>query len=572
VCQTSTPQSATPATQPATAPTPPSATPVGPQSSSKSAAPAAPAKTTNATPQKPAKPKLTARQKQAVDILLSVQGELGRYSPEMQTYLLQEIARDYKQLDRAKQAELLKEAFQAAANMPEGQYRTDQQQRIVKALNEADPAALVSMQYSADPKVREVVLQLLVKQDIDHHRLGAAAKRLSQWDSSLAFPYEYAKEVVSGLGAQQTGERQSVFSSAVAAYRVGEIKVSPEDQMSDLILGVYDLLPPAMVVDAIDLVLDKVAKAEQSQQEHISVTVGGKKGQASFSSMYDFELFELLPVLEKLDPAKADALRRDHATVAALSKKYPDGKSSLSPNGQDTGMMFSTSAGADPPPPPDPDLTQQRQSADAIVESATKNVDAAIANAQTLSNTTQSDYGVRTQRCRVLEKIAENAMHAKNYSDANAALKALVTATQDLPALAQAHYLVRAAAISAQMNDPGAAKQYLNKAMKAADEQYHKDAFGDPPNDAPKAIWPSTASWRGTLVVAEHVDSGFAAEQAASLPDPEIEAVVNVARAGVMLDQEPGLMEMAVWRNGDPMLEMMFDIPWWSMPKAENGN
>ena len=438
MCQTSTPQPASAGAQPVSAPTLPSAASLDAQSNSKSAATASPAKTSNATSPKPAKPKLTARQKQAVDILQSVQGELGRYSPEMQTYLLQEIARDYKQLDRAKQVELLKEAFQAAANMPEGEYRTDQQQRIVKALNEADPSALVSMQYSADPKVREVVLQLLVKQDIDHHRLAAAAQRLSQWDSSLAFPYGYAKEVISGLGAQQTGERQSVFASAVAAYRVGEMKVSPENGMTDLILGVYDLLPPAMVVDAVDVVLDKVAKAEQNQQEHINITVGGKKGQASFSGMYDFELFELLPVLDRLDPAKADALRRDHATVAALNKKYPNGKSSLSAGSDDVGMMFSSSDGANSPPAPDPDLTQQRQTADAIVESATKNVDTAIANAQTLSNTMQSDYNVMTQRCRVLEKIAENAMHAKNFSDANAALKALVAATQDLPSLAQA--------------------------------------------------------------------------------------------------------------------------------------
>jgi hypothetical protein len=37
----------------------------------------------------------------------------------------------------------------------------------------------------------------------------------------------------------------------------------------------------------------------------------------------------------------------------------------------------------------------------------------------------------------------------------------------------------------------------------------------------------------------------------------------------VLLDQEPGFTEMAVWRNGEPMLQMMFDIPWWSMPKSE---
>ena len=72
-------------------------------------------------------------------------------------------------------------------------------------------------------------------------------------------------------------------------------------------------------------------------------------------------------------------------------------------------------------------------------------------------------------------------------------------------------------------------------------------------------------------MVAEHIDSGYAAEAAASLPDPEIEAVVNVARAGVLLGQEPGFIEMAVWRNGEPTVQMMSDVPWWSMPKAEGG-
>ena len=57
--------------------------------------------------------------------------------------------------------------------------------------------------------------------------------------------------------------------------------------------------------------------------------------------MYDFELFELLPVLDKVDSAKAEALRRDHANLAALNNKYPNGVSSLNPDSAGTNMMLS---------------------------------------------------------------------------------------------------------------------------------------------------------------------------------------------------------------------------------------
>ena len=169
-----------------------------------------------------------------------------------------------------------------------------------------------------------------------------------------------------------------------------------------------------------------------------------------------------------------------------------------------------------------------------------------------------------TLRCGALEKIAAMEVGRKNFPAAVTATKALVTAAQDLPALARAHYLVRAAAFSAQANDPQGAKQYLSKAMKAAEDLYQTDAFADPANEAPKALWPSTGAWKGTLIVAQHVDSGYAMQEATSLPDPEIEAVANVAIASVMLGQEPGMTTLAVWQKGEPVMEMFFDIPWWS--------
>ncbi len=551
MCQTTT---SAPAQTTAAASTPP-------------AKPAASATKIPKSPDKPAPLKLTAKQKQAVDILERVQGELGRYSPETQTYLLMQMAQAYRQIDRPKQVELLKEAFQSAANISDDHYRIQQQTDIVNDLNQADPSALVSMQDSPDPKVREVVLRLLVKQDIDRGKLEAAAQRLSQWDPSLAFPYESAKQVIKQLTAQQAGERQSVFASAVASYRNGEVDVERERGITNLILGTYEEVPAPMVVDAVDLVLSKIAKWEQDSQEHMSISSRGKNGNASFSSLYDFELFQLLPVLERLDRAKADALKRDHATVAALNDKYPNGRLSLNPDGKDLGTWFSSSRGDDSPTPANPEFTQQRQAADTIAESSSKSVDEAIASAQGLSNTVGANQGPMTLRCNTLERIATAALGRKDYTGALTATKALAAATQDLPPLARAHYLLEAAAISAEAHEPQTAKQYLARAMKAADELYQTEAFGDTPNEAPKCTWASTAVWKGTLVVAQRFDPGYATQEAGSAPDPEIEAVANVARATVLLGQEPTMT--AIMRIvGSDTTEMQFDFPWWSVSKG----
>lgn len=515
------------------------------------------AKTAKPSPKKAPEPKLDARRRQAVDILQAVESDIGRYSPEMQSYLLLEMADAYKKIDRTKQVAMLKQAFEAAADISNSDARTEQQNIIVHKLDEADPSALLSMQQAPDPKVRATVLRFLVREDIDHNRLQAAVTRLSQWDSNLEYPYQEAERLIPKLGAQQSGERQSVFAAAVAAYRAAGAEPSPEDGLSNLIVKTYELLPPATVADAVDLVLQNAAK---NNPDHLSLAVGGKDGQATFDSIYDFQLFKLLPVLDKVDPGKAVALRRDHANIAALNKKYPNGVSSLNPGTANLSMMMSS--GDNPTPSAVPDASQRR-SADAIVDSAAKDVDSAIAAAQGLSNTADFDFAIMTPRCRVLERIAEQAVNQKNFTGANSALKALLAAAQDLNPLAQGHYFIRAAALSAEMNDPQTAKQDLSRGMKAADALYQKDAFADPPNDAIKANWPSTAVWKGALIVAARIDPAYALQEAASLPDPEIEAVEKVAIAGVMLEEEPGMTSLQVSHNGNVMVEMEFDIPWW---------
>ena len=87
--------------------------------------------------------------------------------------------------------------------------------------------------------------------------------------------------------------------------------------------------------------------------------------------------------------------------------------------------------------------------------------------------------------------------------------------------------------------------------MRIADTLYKEDAFGDPPNLAERALWPSAAAWKATLTIAAHVDPGFALEQCASLPDPEIGAVEQVTIATVLLGQQTETARFSVRREGE---------------------
>ena len=506
-------------------------------------------------------PKLTAAQKQALDILQTVEGQLGQFSPETQSHLLLEMAHDYKTLNQAKAVELLQQALAATADMPEGHERRQEQSFIFQELYRADPNAIEAMQYSADTRIRTMALQRMIAHAIDQGHLQEATQRLVQWDSTLLFPYWLAAKLFTALPAQQSGERQAIFSTAVTSYGSSTVDQGLNDEMAKLILAASDSLPHGMIVDAVDLVLDTTAKSDVND---MPISISGKNGQASFDTLYSYRLFQLLPVLQKLDPAKAESLLREHSNIAALMKQYPKGVASVSPDDEGLNQRYgdqnNTAAMAQ--------QQQQERMADAIVHSSASDLKGALASAQNLSNSPPDDYELTTPRCEALERIADEALGRKNSSAALQAASALVAGTEDLKPLLRAHYLVTAAAISAQAGDPQSARQYLSTGMKIAGELYRKDAFDDPPNSASKTAWPSTAVWKSMLVVAARIQPDLALQQAASLPDPEIEAMEQVAIAGVLLQEQPRFNMYEVAHNGKSEMMGMFDIPWWKFEKT----
>lgn len=520
------------------------------------------------TAKKKTSPNLSPSEKQAFDLLESVHGQLGNFSAETQAYLLQEMAGAYASKNRPKQIALLKQALHAAGDIAETGSRYSEESQIITSLEEVDPKGLVSLENDASPRVRQQVREFLLKQDIEQGRMDVAVQRLCQWDTSLGYPYGQASVAIKKLSAEQSAERQAVFAAAMSVYRNSEGQVIPNAGFEDVVFASYNVLPPGMVLQGIDLLLSRAAKSDEKTGP-VTVQFGGNGGDLNLSAVYDYMLFRFLPMLQELDPGKAKALLRDHDNVAALIKKYPDGMTSVAPGGSNY-QSYSASPGETHFTPPDPDAEREQQQLQEILRSAFTNFDDALAKAQTLKNTPSFEDAPSTPRSELLLNLANFAMHRGDESHAMAAVKALVSAAQDLPPMTQLNSLLSASTVAAHVDDSAAAKQYLNQAMRIADTLYKEDAFGDPPNLAEKALWPSAAAWKATLTIAAHVDPGFALEQCASLPDPEIAAVEQVTIATVLLGQQTETARFSVRREGEDghyYASGVIMIPGWEPPK-----
>ena len=91
-------------------------------------------------------------------------------------------------------------------------------------------------------------------------------------------------------------------------------------------------MPPKLALEAIDEILSQARKND----DPLSVTVGGEGGTASFKSMYEYQLFALMPLFRKLDEGHANRLVEEDSALRATMQQYPKGMDSVSPPSPDS--------------------------------------------------------------------------------------------------------------------------------------------------------------------------------------------------------------------------------------------
>ncbi len=294
--------------------------------------PALSLQTSRLQPKRATHPKPTPQQQIGLKILDQQTGVAKGLTPAMRTFALLEIARGYEKPDRPKALATLRDAFQASQTIeddpdPRTSNKTWLRDQVVERLVALDPAYCERLVPQLAGETRAVAISALVQHYTSGKQFAHAVALLSQLGDQ-EFPYLPAGKLMQVLPPEMAADKQNLFSQALASFSQHEHdhQTGP-DQFGVFIARTWQGLPPDLVQQAVD---EALKQARQSDHK-MEITVGAQKGSASFSSIYEYTLFELMPVLRDLDPDRADRLLQENRDLQSTLKQFPNGLQSLDP-------------------------------------------------------------------------------------------------------------------------------------------------------------------------------------------------------------------------------------------------
>jgi len=527
---------------------------------------------TPVAPNKVAEAKLTPKQRRGQGLLQSAQAEAASLQPDMQAFVLWKIAEGYRKSSPSKFDALLREAFTASlsiediapespgARCPEMQgcgIKTWLQRSILMAMTSlSDEEALLP---KAQPEVQKQVTAQLIPRYIAKKDLERARQLITSLGDQDDYPYSSAMDLMMALPSDSNSEKVAIFSESVNAYqRQGEPHTygGSYDDLSGMVTRFWRDVPPAMAEDAIDQILAQAKVVDEGGMK-LHLTFSGGAGAVALNSQYEYRLFQLLPILEELDNAKAESLLRDNSNLKAMLDRFPEGMQAVQPDfrmhppkpGEAAPSSMSVSVGDRGAVESNAFAIQAQQEIQSkqklkqIMADAETNPRQAIAEAMSLPESLPSAtpyWGEGTcPRAEALLQIAQKVGKA-NSTVAKEALGALRKSLSQSPLLTQAKMIDDAAAQYLEIGDEDGADKTLKEAVQIAEKLYAKDSDTDDPNRAFKGGWPSTNQWRRCVQTEARFSPNTAEEIIAGIRDPEIATFEKIYFAtsllGVQLD------------------------------------
>ncbi|MBZ5511462.1 MAG: hypothetical protein LAN70_09875 [Acidobacteriia bacterium] len=461
----------------------------------------------------------------------------------MRSYALLQVARAYQPTDKKKALALLEDALAATRAIDDDNLNTrfQLQKQILQEMVPLAPQRVDELLTQVEPQARASVLSSLLQYYEKQKELGHAVEVLYRIAQESEMPYGAALRVMQALPPERAADAQQLFAVSLASFQdhkhsggcMGDCDFVP------LILRFWNRLPKEAVLDAIHAVL----KDARDNGQKSSISMASDQGAVAFSSLYEFRLFQVLPVLRQLDESEAKKLLEQYQQVQTLLAKYPQGTDSLQPpkapgGGQDRSpgasfMMSNDGPGGGGRPGPGPQMPAplEMQQVSKVAAEAEKHPRDALAMCAGIS-----DPGLRSQ---ALLMVARSTW--KNDSSiAREALQKFMELNPKLEIAQQVMSLSTAADIYLKMGETDDAKGVIEKGLAAAESAYKKDSNADDPNKALKAYWPSAEAYRGMLRLAVRISPVWAANLVKEISDPEMKVVAQIAMAASLLDIPTG--------------------------------
>ena len=323
--------------------------------------------------------------------------------------------------------------------------------------------------------------------------------------------------------------------------------------LSEMIVRNYGAMNPKLVLQAIDEILSQAKTSDENNHSN-NISIGGTGGTVSFKSQYEYELFSLMPVLERLDESRANSLLQENQALQAKLQQFPQGTQSVNP-----------------PAPPQPadapakdaattETTQTRKpqriqtavfSGDGAMAGRMQAMQDASNRSQQIVDEAATDPGQALAHATTLPVILDgmmmmsprgNALTAiakaaakNNPAIAKQALAGLRKIVPDVPLTIQAGLLQSAITTYIAMGDNDAAESAISEGIKVADKLLEKDMDPDDPNKALKAWWPSANAYRSFVEAQTKVGRQQTLALLKEIKDQDIRTIESITYARTML-------------------------------------
>jgi len=490
----------------------------------------------------PKKPKIPVKDRQlALQMLETSDAQARGFEAPMRSYSLLQIAQVYVTFDSEKARNLLGDAFTASVGIQDDdQTKSRLQEEIFRTLLPLSQADVEERLSQAELSVRKQAASSIIRRYAEKKQFESAIELINQvtgWDE---FPYESAMQLMLAMPAEMSSEKLGLFAQAVNSFKNHDH--SKRIQMGDgsltnLVVRFGPKLPAKLVMEAIDEILSQAKKAEGRG----TITLGGKEGTAAFNSIYDFQLFALLPTLQLLDEGRAESLLKENQELKAKLQQFPDGMRSLDPSLTDAppekgkgGLSIGVNMGSGPGAGGGLYMRQEYQrKAEAIAADSAKNPTQAIAQTATLP--VKVEGAPFSPRSHALEEIAK-VNSVGNPGAAKQALDELRKIIPDLAPRIQVQALSTAARIYLQIGEKDSAQAVVLEGFKAAEKMLTKDTDANDPNKALKAWWPSADAYRRFVEVQTKISMRSVAKILKEIGDPEIRNSASIMVSRSLLD------------------------------------
>jgi hypothetical protein len=474
--------------------------------------------------------------------------------PGMRSYTLLLASQGLQRCAPQKVRATLIDAFMASVAISDADAaRTDLQSTALRKLLRLDESTVQQLMPQADPEARAEIQGAMVERAVDRRDFERALSLLSQIPSDQEYPYAAATQLILRLPAGHEAEKRAIFVNAMAHDREHNSLGLWGHDLSGMVVRFWRHFPPELVLDAIDQILDHSKTDDTQIAMNVSAgpdrTLTMKSTTIKFDNVYQYRLFELLPVLRELDPSKAEQLSNDPQVQAQLNK-YPNGLQSLDPTVRDTplrkgeepGMqgILTTSPGVFGRVLQDSRSAEiyQRQENE-ILKQAEDDPRQAIATAATLP----AQAGHAVPRSETLFRIAQMGWK-KNPSASKEALEQLADSLKKVdPAIygrsglrvgvgVRVQYCwSEGAQLANNMKDTDLARSLLQEGMEQAERWKGVDGHDEDPNLALKAWWPSVAMFSALLNSAAHISPQTALELIHKFQDPDLVTLFQIRLA-----------------------------------------